>query len=87
MPDALERARHYRNRAAECEVLAQSVQSVELKDQYRAIAANYIALAEAEEIIMRSRAVIAHTTKESESRPQPGAQLELPNSDYSADNS
>jgi hypothetical protein len=68
-------------------VLAESVQSVELKDHYRAIAANYIALAEAEEIIMRSRVVIAQTTKESKSRPQPGAQLELPNSDYSADNS
>ena len=55
MRDALERARHYRNRAAECEVLAESVQFAETKDHYRALAASYIALAEAEEIIIQSR--------------------------------
>jgi len=67
MRDALERARHYRNRAAGCKVLAEAVQSAESKDQYRALAASYIALAEAEEIIIQSRAVIADRTTESES--------------------
>ena len=67
MRDALERARRYRNRAAECHVLAESAQSAESKDHYRALAASYIALAEAEELAIQSRAVIADLTTESES--------------------
>jgi hypothetical protein len=67
MRDALKRARHYRKRAAECELLAEAVQSAESKDHYRALAASYIALAEAEELAMQSRAVIADLTTDPES--------------------
>jgi hypothetical protein len=67
MRDALERARRYRNRAAECHVLAEAAQSAESKDHYLALAASYIALAEAEELAIQSRAVIADLTTESES--------------------
>jgi hypothetical protein len=67
MRDALKRARHYRNRAAECELLAESAQSAESKDHYLALAASYIALAEAEEITIQGRAVIADRTTKSES--------------------
>jgi hypothetical protein len=59
MHEALERARRYRNRAAECQVLAESAQSAEIKDHYSALAASYIALAEAEEIAIQSRTVVA----------------------------
>jgi hypothetical protein len=57
MRDALERARRYRNRAAECHVLAEAAQSAESKDHYRALAASYIALAEVEELERRGNAV------------------------------
>jgi hypothetical protein len=71
MPDALERARRYRDRAAECQALADAVQSAELKDHYRAIAASYIALAEAEETIIQSRAIISDRTTASELSARP----------------
>lgn len=67
MPDALERARRYRNRAAECQALADAVQSTDLKGHYLAIATNYVALAEAEETILQSRAIISDRTIESQS--------------------
>ncbi len=53
MPDAFERARHYRKRAAECQAQADAALSAAIKDHYSAMAANYIALAEAEEIMLR----------------------------------
>lgn len=52
MPDALERARHYRKRAAESQALADAAPPAAIKDHYCAMPANYIALAEAEEIMM-----------------------------------
>jgi hypothetical protein len=48
MPNPVERARHFRNRAEECLRLADLVWSHELREGYRAIAEAYKALAETE---------------------------------------
>jgi hypothetical protein len=48
MPDPVERARHFRNRAEECLRVADLVWSDESRDRYRAMARVYNALADAE---------------------------------------
>jgi hypothetical protein len=48
MPDPVERARHFRNRAEECLRVADLAWSRELRDRYRAMAGAYTALAETE---------------------------------------
>jgi hypothetical protein len=51
MPDPVERARHFRNRAEECLRLAELVGTDELRSYYRAIAGHYMAIAEAETLL------------------------------------
>ena len=51
MPDPVERARHFRNRAEECLRVADLVWSHELRERYRAIAGAYTALAETELVL------------------------------------
>jgi hypothetical protein len=48
MPDPVERARHFRNRAEECLRVADLAWSHELRDRYRAMAGAFTALADAE---------------------------------------
>jgi hypothetical protein len=48
MPDPVERARHFRNRAEECLRVAELAWSDEVRDRYRAMAGAYEALAQAE---------------------------------------
>ena len=58
MSDPIERARHFRDRAAECERLASTAVDQETQSEYRTIASHYIALAEAEELLAQNAAVI-----------------------------
>jgi len=51
MPDPVERARHFQNRAEECLRLAEVVESAELRTHYREMAACYAELAKAETVV------------------------------------
>jgi len=58
MPDPLRRARHFRDRAAECEALADISPREETKRHYRHLAQTYISLARAEESLAKSEAIL-----------------------------
>jgi hypothetical protein len=58
MSGHLDQALRYRERAAECEALADLSQSQEAKQHFRAIAGHYLSLAEAEEILAKTKRVL-----------------------------
>ena len=58
MSDPSERARHFRDRAAEFERLAALAATEVVKADYQKIAAEYIALAEAEELEEKERGFV-----------------------------
>jgi hypothetical protein len=58
MPDHLDQALRYRKRAAECESLADLSQSQEAKRHFRTIAGHYLSLAEAEEILAKTKSLL-----------------------------
>ena len=53
MPDPMARARHFRDRAVECEHLADLCSDEKFRGAYRILAERYIALAEAEEALAK----------------------------------
>jgi len=58
MPDHLDQALRYRKRAAECEALADLSHSQETRQHFRTIAGHYLSLAEAEEILARTKSLL-----------------------------
>jgi hypothetical protein len=53
MPDPVDRAQHFRNRAEECLRVADLAWSHELRDRYRAMAGAYTALADTELVVVK----------------------------------
>jgi hypothetical protein len=58
MLDHLNHALRYRERAAECEALADLSHSQEAKQHFRTIAGHYLSLAEAEEMLAKSKSLL-----------------------------